>query len=143
MLPNILATQNGIDKISGKRAEKYLMKFLKLSDVNEPCKKYCIRIFFHISKSSMENAFDLVLKTAETYATENNQLAFRSLMQGFGYDDAKMAMTLLKFINEMLAKSMGDEKRQSKFLAKLEGVGIKEILEKWNLSKNNDIHDQI
>lgn len=64
-------------------------------------------------------------------------------MQGFGYDNSKMAFTLLKFINEMLAKSEGDEKRQAKFLAKLEGIGIKEILEKWHMSDNIDIHDQI
>jgi hypothetical protein len=62
-------------------------------------------------------------------------------MQGFGYENAKMAMTLLKFINEMLAKSANDEKRQAKFLAKLEGIGIKEILEKWHLTDNIDIHD--
>lgn len=72
MLPTILATQIGIEKISGKRADKYLLKFYKLSDLNEACKKYCIRIFFHISKSRMEGAFDLILKTAETYATDNN-----------------------------------------------------------------------
>ena len=89
----------------------------------------------------MPDAFDMIMKTAEQYATETNQLAFRSLMQGFGYENAQMAMTLLKFINEMLAKSDGDEKRQAKFLAKLEGIGIKEILEKWNLTDNSEIHD--
>jgi len=42
-----------------------------------------------------------------------------------------MAMSLLKFINEMLFKSEGDEKKQAKFLAKLEGLGIKELLTVW------------
>lgn len=91
----------------------------------------------------MPDAFDLIMKTAEQYALENNQLTFRSLMQGFGFENHQMAMTLLKFINEMLAKSMEDEKRQAKFLAKLEGIGIKEILEKWHMADNIDIHDQI
>ena len=91
----------------------------------------------------MEGAFDVITKTAEKYAHENNQLVFRCLMQGFGYENVQMAMTLLKFINEMLAKSEGHEKRQARFLAQLEGIGIKEILEKWYLSEDSEILDQI
>ena len=40
-------------------------------------------------------------------------------------------MSLLKFINEMLFKSQGDEKKQAKFLAKLEGLNIKEHMSTW------------
>ena len=50
-----------------------------------------------------------------------------------------MAMTLLKFINEMLFKSQDDEKKQSKFLAKLEGLNIKEYMSMWNDKDNEDI----
>ena len=52
-------------------------------------------------------------------------------------------MTLLKFINEMLFKSEGDEKKQDKFLAKLEGLGIKDLLKNWFQSDNEDIQGQI
>lgn len=68
------------------------------------------------------------MKSADKYASEKGTLSFINLIQGFGYEDSNMAMTLLKFINEMLFKSEGDEIKQSKFLAKLEGLGIKDIL---------------
>ena len=50
-----------------------------------------------------------------------------------------MAMCLLKFINEMLFKAEGDEKKQAKFLAKLEGLNIKEHLTTWNNKGDEDI----
>ena len=52
-------------------------------------------------------------------------------------------MILLKFINEMLFKSEGDDKKQAKFLAKLEGLGIKDMLQKWDAKENEDINGQI
>ena len=46
------------------------------------------------------------------------------MVKGFNSDDPIVAITLLKFINEMLFKAEHDEKKQAVFLAKLEGLGI-------------------
>lgn len=60
------------------------------------------------------------------------------MVKGFGSDDPIVAITLLKFINEMLFKAEDDEKKQSVFLAKLEGLGIKEHFQNWQAKSDNE-----
>lgn len=141
MVPAIMNTKAGL-KMIAKRLDKYLDKFFSLSSVNETCKKNCIRIFYNIAKSNLPNVFEGINNAAEKFADEQNKLIYQSLMQGFGYDNNQMAMILLKFINEMLAKAE-DQEQKAQFLAKLEGTGIKEVLGKWTMTYHSEIQDQI
>ena len=52
-------------------------------------------------------------------------------------------MTLLKFINEMIFQADQDEKKEAKFIAKLESLKISDQLRKWNKEGNEDIQGQI
>ena len=110
MLANILSYKAGIDFIT-KRAKKYVEKFLELAGINQNCKKQAIRIFFNMAKSNLPEVFDIIEKTAVKHAEETGTLPFHGLVQGFGFEDLSMAMTLIKFINEMLFKSEGDDKK--------------------------------
>jgi len=94
-------------------------------------------------KSNLPEVFDTMEKSAIKFAEETETMPYKCLIEGFESSDASIAMTLLKFINEMLFKSDGEEKRQAKFLAKLEGVGIRPLLDKWNQDENEDIQGQI
>ena len=143
MLSNIFAYNAGIDYITSK-AKKYLEKFFYLSSINEHTKKQCIRIFFNIAKSKLPDQFDLIEKAAAAYAKESKTIAFQTLIQGFGYiNDESMAMTLLKFINEMIFQADQDEKKEAKFVAKLESLQINDLLKRWFDIGNEDIQEQI
>ena len=54
-----------------------------------------------------------------------------------------MVITLLKFINQMIFNADEEEKKQAKFIAKLETLGIYDLLQKWGQSDNEDILGQI
>lgn len=110
MVPAIVNTKAGLKMIS-KRLDKYLSKFFSLSVINETCKKNSIRILYNIAKSNLPNAFEGINKAAEEFADEQNKLIYQSVMQGFGYDNQQMALILLLFINEMLAKAEDQEKK--------------------------------
>ena len=146
MLSNILAFKVGIEAMT-KRARRYCERFLELADLNQSCKKQVIRIFYNIAKADMPDdadAQDIIDKATANYAIETNQQPYQCLIQGFMFEKAPdMAMSLLKFINEMLFKSQGDEKKQAKFLAKLEGLNIKEHMSTWYEKDNEDIKNQI
>jgi hypothetical protein len=139
MMSGILAYKVGIDSIT-KRAKRYMEKFLDLSTLNQSTKKQCARIFLNLAKSNLPEVFDVIEKTAIKFAEDTETMPYKCLMEGLNQtSDVSIAMTLLKFINEMLFKSEGEEKKQAKFLAKLEGLGIKDMLQKWYQSDNEDI----
>lgn len=92
-----------VDAIA-KRARKYFEKFFELSAINEQIKKQCIRIFMGIAQNNLPDCFDIVEKSAVNYARESKSLPFQTLIRGFGYEDPIMAITLLKFINQMIFK---------------------------------------
>ena len=48
-------------------------------------------------------------------------------------------MTLLKFINEMIFQADQDEKKEAKFVAKLESLQISDLLKRWFNFGNEDI----
>lgn len=141
MLSNIFAYNAGIDYITSK-ARKYLEKFFYLSSINEHTKKQCIRIFFNIAKSKLPDQFGLIEKAAVAYAKESKTIAFQTLIQGFGYiNDEDMAMTLLKFINEMIFQAEQNEVKEAKFVAKLESLQINDLLKRWFDIGNEDIQE--
>jgi hypothetical protein len=49
--------------------------------------------------SNIPDCYDKIEKAAIDYARETESIPFQTLVQGFGYKDATMAITLLKFIN--------------------------------------------
>ena len=126
-----------------KRAKKYLEKFFELSNIDEYIKKQSIRIFFNIA-NNIEGSFELIDKAAISYARESESTPFQTLIQGFGYNDQGMVITLLKFINQMIFNAGDEESKQGKFIAKLETLGIYDLLQRWgNQSNNEDIEGQI
>ena len=54
-----------------------------------------------------------------------------------------MAMTLLKFINEMIFQAEQNEVKEAKFVAKLESLQINDLLKRWFDIGNEDIQEQI
>ena len=76
MLSNILSYEVGIDQISAKKTEKFIKKFYELSELNQTCKKYSIRIFLAIIKSNLHEAFELIDKMALKRADEVHTLPF-------------------------------------------------------------------
>ena len=125
-----------------KRARKYLEKFLELSAIDEHIKKQCIRIFLNIA-NNMPDSFELIEKAAISYARDSESSPFQPLIQAFGYNDQVMVITLLKFINQMIFNADDEENKQGKFIAKLETLGIYDLLQKWGQSDNEDIIGQI
>jgi hypothetical protein len=47
----------------------------------------------------MPESFEMIEKAAISYARESETTPFQTLIQGFGYNDQVMVITLLKFIN--------------------------------------------
>ena len=76
----------------------------------------------------MPDSFDLIDKAAISYARESESTPFQTLIQGFGYNDQVMCITLLKFINQMIFNADDEENKQGKFIAKLETLGIYDLL---------------
>mgnify|MGYP006978340706 FL=1 len=79
----------------------------------------------------MEGSFELIDKAAINYARESESTPFQTLIQGFGYNDQGMVITLLKFINQMIFNAGDEESKQGKFIAKLETLGIYDLLQRW------------
>ena len=50
-----------------------------------------------------------------------------------------MALAFLKFVNNMIYKAQ-EEKKQAKFVAKLDLLGIFDLLRDWNEKGNEDIN---
>ena len=84
--------------------------FLKLADINEPVRKTIVRIFFNCA-CHLTESFENINKAASSYAEESASLPFQSLMKGFESNDHTMAITLLKFINQMIFISSENEKQ--------------------------------
>lgn len=76
----------------------------------------------------MSDAFDKIQSAAINFAEEKRTLHFHTLISGLEGQESQTAMVLLKFINEMLLQSEADKNMQAKFLAKLEGLNINELL---------------
>jgi len=91
---------------------------------------------------NMPDSFDLVEKAAVAHAREIESTPFKSLIQGFVYNDPAMAFVLLRFINQMIHNA-ADEMKQARFIAKLEILGIFDLLRKWGESDIEDITSQI
>lgn len=81
-----------------KKQKTYFAKFFELSSLNEAIKKQSIRCFLQLV-SNIPDCYEKIEKAATDYARETESIPFQTLIQGFGYNDSTMAITLLKFIN--------------------------------------------
>jgi hypothetical protein len=80
----------------------------------------------------MADSYDSIEKSAVNYARDTETIPFETLIQGFGYQDQTMVITLLKFINQMIfIATEEEEKKAAKFIAKLESLGIYDFLTVW------------
>lgn len=84
--------------------------FLKLADINEPVRKTIVRIFFNCA-CHLTESFEDMNKAASSHAVSSASLPFQSLIKGFESNDHTMAITLLKFINQMIFISSENEKQ--------------------------------
>ena len=81
-----------------------------------------IRVLQNIS-NNMPDCFNKIDKAASSHAQKNETNEYQSLVQCLGYKDQEMALAFLKFVNNMIYKAQ-DEKKQAKFVAKLDLLGI-------------------
>jgi len=84
--------------------------FLTLADINEQVKKQIVRIFFNCA-CHLTESFDDMQKAASAHAVKSESLPFQTLIKGFESNDHTMAITLLKFINQMIFISSENEKQ--------------------------------
>jgi hypothetical protein len=130
----------GIEAIK-KKQKTYFAKFFELSSINEAIKKLCIRIFLNFA-NNIPDCYDKIEKAAINYARETESTPFQTLIQGLGFNDTAMAIAILKLVNQLIFNA-GEETKQGKFIAKLESLGIFDLLQKWGESDNEDILSQI
>ena len=140
MLSAIFMYGCGIDAIS-KSPRKYFEKFFELSKINTAIKKQTIRIFLNIV-SNMPEVFDKMEKAASNFARDTNSVMYASLVDCLNAQDPVMTIAFLKWLNTMIWKA-ADEKKQAKFIAKLETQGIFDQLTKWAEEGDEGIMEQI
>jgi hypothetical protein len=87
----------------------------------------------------MPDCFDQIDNAASSHAQKNETNEYQSLVQCLGYKDQVMALAFLKFVNNMIYKAQ-EEKKQAKFVAKLDLLGIFDLLRDWNEKGNEDIN---
>lgn len=54
-----------------------------------------------------------------------------------------MVITLLKLINQIIFNLQEEESTMAKFVARLETLGVYDLLERWGQTENEDIIQQI
>ena len=79
----------------------------------------------------LNGSFDVFEKAALIHARNKDEMPYQTLMQGFGYNDQSMVITLLKLINQIIFNLQEDESTMAKFVARLETLGVYDLLERW------------
>tara|TARA_B110000285_G_C15042737_1_gene572662 strand:- start:1087 stop:1359 length:273 start_codon:yes stop_codon:yes gene_type:complete len=89
----------------------------------------------------MADSYDAIEKSAVNYARDSDTIPFETLISGFGYSDASIAITLLRFINQMIFNANEEEeKKAARFVGKLECLGIYDLLTAWGNKDNEEIN---
>lgn len=87
----------------------------------------------------MPDCFDLIDVAASNHAQKYETNEYQTLVQCLGYKDHAMALAFLRFVNTMIYKAQDDQK-QAKFIAKLDLLGIFNLLKEWSEKGNEDIN---
>lgn len=113
-------------------ADLILQLYEKISDNNQKIRYLALQLFVLLSQALTTDAFTYLTKAATNFARRQNKSPFFELIYSLNKKwDIEVRHLAIQLINCLIAKG-SSEKKVSKFLARLENVGLYDEL--MNLS---------